>query len=116
MSDYIPYLIPIALILVLFMAKRAMMGTMIKGSEARKLVADGGVLIDVRSKPEYAAGHVEGAKNIPLDQVASRIKEFPKDKDIVVYCRSGARSGQAKSILVGKGFEKVHNLGPMSAW
>lgn len=116
MSDYIPYLIPIALIVLLFMAKRAMMGTMIQGAEARKLVADGAVLIDVRSQPEYAAGHVEGAKNIPVDQVAARIGEFPKDKNIVLYCRSGARSGQAKSILVGKGFEKVHNLGPMSAW
>ncbi len=116
MTDYFPYLIPIGVILLLFMAKRAMMGATIQGEEARKLVADGGFLVDVRSAAEFQAGHVEGAANIPLDQVASRIKEFPTDKDIVLYCRSGARSGQAKSILVGKGFEKVHNLGPMSSW
>lgn len=86
------------------------------GAEAKALVKAGAVLVDVRTPDEFAAKHIDGAINIPVDELEARKAELPKDKDVVVYCRSGARSARAKSLLAGAGFTKVHNLGPMSAW
>ena len=68
--------------------------------------------VDVRTPEEYAGGHVPGAVNIPLDQVQNRLDEF-KDmpQPIVAYCRSGARSGMAASILKQNGIEVVNGGG-----
>jgi phage shock protein E len=72
--------------------------------------------IDVRSVGEYASGHVEGAVNIPYEEIAARIAEVTGNKDdvIYVYCRSGRRSGIAKSVLEEAGFTNVVNLGGLS--
>lgn len=71
-------------------------------------------LIDVRTPQEYATGHVGDAENIPLDQVGSRIEEFKKmKKPIILYCRSGNRSGMATSILKQKGLTEVYNGGSL---
>lgn len=87
------------------------------GTDARQLVAEGALLLDVRTPEEFASGHIEGAVNIPVQELEGRMAELePKDRAIVVYCRSGARSSQAESMLEGAGYGKVHNLGPMSAW
>ena len=75
------------------------------------LVKDDAFLVDVRTAMEFAEGHVKGSVNIPLDQVASNISKFKNKKHIVVFCRSGARSGQAKSILEQFGFTNVTNGG-----
>jgi len=106
----------VAVFVVFLVLKKLMMGKTISGAEARKMVEDGAVLVDVRSPGEFGSGHIKGAKNIPVGEIGARAGELPKDKTIVVYCRSGARSGQARSALASKGFENVHNLGPMSAW
>lgn len=85
--------------------------------EARAAVAAGALLVDVRTPEEFAAGHLEGARNIPIDAVQRRIGEFGnKKRTVVVYCRSGARSSAAKRILESNGFAQVINLGPKSAW
>lgn len=88
------------------------------GSEARELVAGGALLVDVRTPEEYAGGHIDGAVNIPLQELEQRVHELGPDKSraIVVYCRSGNRSAQARRFLEGHGFTAVHDLGPMSAW
>lgn len=88
------------------------------GSEARKLVADGALLVDVRTPEEYAAGHLDGAINIPVQVLEERVGELGdnKERPIVLYCRSGARSSSALDQLKAKGFTSLHNLGPMSAW
>ena len=111
-------LVLIAILVIGVIAFSRLSGKRMSGDEARQLVEGGAVLIDVRTPGEFSAGHIEGAKNIPLDQVERRVKDFPKDKDIVLYCRSGARSGQALRLLESKGYDatKLHNLGPMSAW
>lgn len=83
--------------------------------EARKWVSEGAVLLDVRTPAEYAEGHLPGAINIPVQELEARTNELPKGSRIVVYCRSGARSARAKSLLEAKGF-KVLDLGPMSAY
>lgn len=89
----------------------------ISGSEARRLVQSGALLLDVRTPEEFAAGHLAGAVNIPLQTLDRRLAELgPKDRPIVVYCRSGHRSAHAREILRRAGFTAVHDLGAMSSW
>jgi rhodanese-related sulfurtransferase len=92
-------------------------GREIQGGDARKLVAAGARLLDVRSPEEYARGHLPDALNIPVQELDRRLAEVgPADRELVVYCRSGHRSSRATEILRQHGFSKVHNLGPMTAW
>ena len=92
-------------------------GREIQGGDARKLVAAGARLLDVRSPEEYARGHLPDALNIPVQELDRRVAEVgPTDGELVVYCRSGHRSSRAAEILRQHGFSKVHNLGPMTAW
>ena len=84
-------------------------------ADARKLVAGGATLVDVRSPGEFGSGHIDGAINIPVDQIAARHTEIgPKDRAVVVYCASGMRSASAASTLKGLGFTTVADVGGMS--
>jgi NADPH-dependent 2,4-dienoyl-CoA reductase/sulfur reductase-like enzyme/peroxiredoxin family protein/rhodanese-related sulfurtransferase/TusA-related sulfurtransferase len=67
-------------------------------------------IVDVRTPEEYALGTIEGAVNIPLDEVRTRLKEFPQGKKILVFCGMGLRSYLAIRILSQNGFEEVYNL------
>lgn len=71
------------------------------------------VYVDVRTPEEWAAGHVEGAIHIPHTELAARWVELDayRDDDIVLYCRTGRRSGIAEQILTQAGFEQLHNGG-----
>ncbi len=92
-------------------------GRELQGVEARKLVAAGARLLDVRSPEEFVRGHLPGALNIPVLEIDRRWSEVgPPGADVVVYCRSGHRSSRAAQVLREHGFTKVHNLGPMTAW
>lgn len=75
------------------------------------IVKQGAFLVDVRTPAEFAEGHVKGSTNIPLDQVSNQMAKFKDKQNIVVFCRSGNRSGQAKSILEQNGFSNVTNGG-----
>lgn len=69
-------------------------------------------VVDVRTPQEYTSGHYPGAVNIPLDEVAKRIDEFKEmNTPIVLYCRSGNRSGQALQILKNAGITEAINGG-----
>ena len=84
-------------------------------AEVKKLLEAGALLVDVRSAAEFSSGHLPGAKNIPVQELAARTGELgEKDAPIVVYCRSGARSGSAASYLQKQGFTRVSDLGAMS--
>lgn len=88
-----------------------------RSSEARQAVKAGAKLLDVRTPEEFAAGHIEGAVNIPVQELERRIDEVgAKEQQLVVYCRSGNRSRTAKGILERAGYNKVIDLGAMSAW
>ena len=76
-----------------------------------KLVNEGAFLVDVRTPEEFAEGNVKESTNIPLDQVAVNLDKFKGKEYIVVFCRSGNRSGQAKNILEQNGFTNVTNGG-----
>jgi phage shock protein E len=72
-------------------------------------------IVDVRTKDEFASGHVEGAINIPLNEVPQRVAEFDAmSKPLVLCCLSGGRSGQATQFLRDNGIEDVHNGGGWS--
>lgn len=106
----------IALIILVLSAVTHIFG--MSGAE-KKAVADkiaaGALVVDVRTPAEFNAGHHPGARNIPLDQIKARIKEFgSKTGPIVVYCRTGNRSGIALKILKEQGFTDVTNGGGLT--
>lgn len=74
------------------------------------------LLIDVRTPEEFASGHINGAVNIPLDQIGRRLSEIPKDRQVVLYCRSGNRSQQAARLLREAGYSNIFDLGGVIAW
>ena len=97
--------------------------------EAKKMVEKGDVFIlDVRTPSEFNSSHIEGSTLIPVTNsggsnlspkqlLESRINEVPKDKKILVYCRSGHRSSSASKILVNAGYSQVYNMeGGINAW
>lgn len=73
------------------------------------------VVIDVRTPEEFASGHIEGALNIDHQVIAQRIgmSGVSKDDDVILYCRSGRRSGLALEALKGLGYKQVKNYGSM---
>lgn len=76
------------------------------------LIKAGATVVDVRTPDEYADGHYEGAKNVPVNELQARLSEFgPKDRPVVVYCASGARSAMAAKMLKSLGYAEVFNAG-----
>lgn len=73
-------------------------------------------VLDVREDAEWAAGHIDGAQHIPLMQVPQRIDELSTDTQLLVVCRSGARSAQATAFLNAHGLNAVNLSGGMVAW
>ncbi len=73
-------------------------------------------LLDVREPYEYAAGHIDGARLLPLGELGRRLKELPQDREILVICRSGNRSGAATRQLVQAGYRAVNLSGGMIGW
>lgn len=76
-----------------------------------KLLREGVTLVDVRTAAEYAAGHIDGAINIPLDDLRGRLDELDKSAPLYIYCQSGQRSSLAGHILAGNGFTVSHLAG-----
>ncbi len=84
--------------------------TDIDWNKALEMSRAGAVLIDVRTPAEVAEGMAPGAINIPLQEIEQRLSEFPKDKDLLIYCRSGKRSMAASNFLIENGYDKVFNV------
>ncbi len=86
--------------------------------QAKEMIDSGGVFIlDVRTQEEYDSGHIRNATLIPLDVLDKRLNELPRDKKILVYCKSGSRSAQASQILVNNGFKEIYNMkGGITDW
>ncbi|WP_333696402.1 rhodanese-like domain-containing protein [Flavobacterium sp.] len=83
-----------------------------KSENFKELIAKGAVIIDVRTTGEFQSGHIKGSKNMPLDQISSKVSEIKKwNKPIIVCCKSGMRSSQASSILKSNGIEVVNGGG-----
>lgn len=75
------------------------------------------VLLDVRTREEYASGHIEGSQNLPLDEI-DKVEFLIKDKNapLYVHCLSGGRSARAAAYLKGKGYREVHDIGGIGSY
>jgi len=81
----------------------------------RQLLQQQACMIDVRNPEEFAAGHLDGAENVPLDEIPRRLAGR-QDDCLIVYCKSGLRSQRATQLLKRQGYRRVFNLGAMSRW
>jgi phage shock protein E len=76
------------------------------------------LLVDVRTPAEYASGHLEGSLNVDWtgSNYEAEFDKLPKDQPLLLYCRSGGRSGQALEYLKTKGYQVQHLIGGIGAW
>ena len=85
--------------------------------ELEELASRNGLILDVREAAEYAFGHIEGAKSIPMDELEARLGELEQNEEIYVICRTGNRSDLAAHLLEKNGYTKVYNVLPgMNKW
>jgi phage shock protein E len=77
----------------------------------QEVLSAGGQLIDVRSPVEFGQGALKGAINMPIDSFQYLMESIDNSKPVVLYCRTGARSGMVKNYLEQQGFNQVHNIG-----
>lgn len=81
-----------------------------------EVIKEGAVIVDVRTKGEYAGGHIKGSLNIPVDQLGKNLSKFTdKNKPIITCCASGMRSASARSFLKSNGYTRVYNGGPWTS-
>ena len=80
-------------------------------TDIKATIAEDAFLVDVRTPSEFSSGNVKGSVNIPLDSLTHQLAKFKNKKNIIVFCRSGNRSSQAKLILEQNGFTNVVNGG-----
>lgn len=83
--------------------------------ELKAKIKEGAFLVDVRTPVEFDAGKVKGSTNIPLDKIERSLSQFQNKSSIIVFCRSGNRSSQAKAILKRNGIQNVYNGGTWQA-
>jgi rhodanese-related sulfurtransferase len=84
--------------------------------QAGAALAEGALAVDVREPEEWTAGHVDGSLWIPLGELQARAGELPRDRSLVIVCRSGARSGYAADALVTAGYDASNLAGGLHAW
>ena len=103
----------LAALLLPLLASTVQAGDIDQGAALTQLAKPGTLLIDVRSAEEFASGALSGAQNISHEQIAAQISRVAPDKSkpIVLYCRSGRRSGLAQDALQALGYQQVINAG-----
>lgn len=84
--------------------------------DARRRRDGGALLLDVRNPDEWHAGHPDGATWIPMGEIAARQDELPTDREIVVICKTGARSALVAQALVAAGYDAANVAGGAEAW
>lgn len=105
--------LPLIIVIVIFLYVALPKVKAINPEEALALLKNGALLIDVRTPGEFSGSSVPGSRNYPLDQLDSLVQEagINKDQPILLFCRSGRRSGIGTNNLKSLGFENVYNLG-----
>jgi hydroxyacylglutathione hydrolase len=84
--------------------------------EAAEEIAGGALVVDVREPVEWDAGHISGAVLIPLGDLGTRVDELPRDRRMVIVCRTGSRSGYAADALHGAGYDAANLRGGLFSW
>jgi len=75
----------------------------------KEAMAEGAVIVDVRTPQEFNEGHISSSLNIPLNQIEARVSTLKKkNKTVILCCKSGGRAGQAKNILIKNGVKAVN--------
>ncbi|MGR5323213.1 rhodanese-like domain-containing protein [Vibrio alfacsensis] len=82
-----------------------------RAEQGWQLIEQGAMIVDVRTPQEFSDGHLDNAVNYPLSELDKHFANVDKDTQIVLYCRSGARSGKAYQHLKSRGFSNLHNAG-----
>jgi phage shock protein E len=92
--------------------------TAINSNEAKTRInsASPPFLLDVREPYEFKDGHIPGARLLPLGELGNKLDELPVDREILVICRSGSRSGSATRQLIHAGYQAVNLKGGMIGW
>jgi rhodanese-related sulfurtransferase len=106
-------------VLIYELRERSQRTGAISPQDAVRLMNQGAALLDVRATEQYAAGHIRGARNLPLERLADGLDGLKryKDKPVIVYCDRGSNAAAAMRQLSQQGFGKVVNLrGGLSAW
>lgn len=98
-------------------AVRAPLPAEVSVAEAAKKRSAGAFVLDVRTVEEWNEYHVPGSKLIPIDELGARLAEVPKDREVVVVCRSGNRSAKGRDLLLNAGYAQVTSLaGGLQTW
>lgn len=92
------------------------MSQSIAPTEAARLIAAGSMVIDVREADEYEAGHIAEARHIPFASLMAETGTLPRDGRVLLYCRSGERSGAAADAFEASGYDAVNIEGGLLAW
>lgn len=102
---------------IIIFGKGNSVSSQISVSQALDKYRSGAFILDVRTSAEWTQGHISGSILIPLDQLSGRLSEVPRDRDVVVVCRTGVRSAQGLQILQQAGFTRAASMsGGMTAW
>jgi rhodanese-related sulfurtransferase len=102
---------------ILLLRPQATSSVEITPAQAYAQFQQGAFFLDVRTQDEWNQAHIAGSKLIPLDELQNRLDELPRDRDMVVVCRSGVRSKEGVSILQKAGFTRVACMnGGILAW
>lgn len=88
----------------------------VSAAEAKKLVDQGALLVDVREQVEWISGHAAAATHVPLGYILQSLGNFPRDEKVVVVCRSGNRSMHAVVAMREAGIDAYNLAGGMNAW
>jgi phage shock protein E len=101
-------------VLAVIVIRRLLGGTKVASSIVKQKLESGATIVDVRTPDEFRDGAYPGAKNIPLSELGRRLGEIPKDKPVVLYCASGARSSSAARTMKQAGYTDVINAGGLA--
>ena len=88
----------------------------VAAADAAEEIAGGALVVDVREPVEWDAGHIPGSVLIPLGELGARVGELPRDRRMVIVCRTGSRSGYAADALHGAGYDVANLRGGLFAW
>ena len=104
----------IAIIAGIIIIFRLLGGREVAPSIVKQKLESGAIIVDVRTPEEFRDGAYPGARNIPLSDLGRRLGEIPKDKPVVLYCASGARSSSAARVMKQAGYSDVINAGGLA--
>ncbi len=112
------YLIVFLIIFLVGCTSNSSKGTISYMQAKEKIINNGAILVDVRTKEEYDENHIDGATLISLDNIENDVSKIISDKNtyVIVYCKSGTRSHEAYEKLTSLGYKNVYDLGSIDNW